>query len=116
MSPSSPRTKALVGSSLRFSKPQALAIIQVLVDECGLRDTLDARGDVFRFLTAVAPGPEYRFMGSLGFGGKLFNANGGKLWVSCYTEHETPERRVAMARANARLDTLLSGWGLARPW
>lgn len=35
---------------------------------------------------------EYRFQGHLGFGGKFWN-DGGKWYITCYQEDETPERR-----------------------
>lgn len=110
------RDRALVGGSLRFEWAQAQAIIEVLIAECGLGDNPYARDSLEAFLTEATPSPEYRFGGWLGDGGKLYNANGGKLWVSCYREDETPTRVAAIGRANARLDALLAGWGLARPW
>lgn len=114
--PSNPfrRKAAFVGSSIRFEPAQAELIIDVLVAECGVPADLDSRIKLADFLTRDLPGVEYRFMGNLGAGGKLFNANGGKLWVSCYPENETPARIAAIGRANARINALLVGWGLAR--
>jgi hypothetical protein len=50
---------------------------------------------------------EYRFGGSLGSGGKVWNH-----WfrVTCYREDDTPERRKAMERANERLGKLYRKW------
>jgi hypothetical protein len=46
---------------------------------------------------------EYRFQGSLGFGGKFYTDT----WrVSCYKEDETPERNKAIEQANAQLKLL----------
>lgn len=49
---------------------------------------------------------EYRFKGSLGFGGKLWLDMDGRARVSCYSEDETPERVAAMAAANKMLQRL----------
>ncbi len=56
---------------------------------------------------------EYRFQGFLGFGGKF--RNHGKRWyIDCYTEDETPLRRMVIRRTNDSLaelfDTFLSEW------
>jgi hypothetical protein len=45
---------------------------------------------------------EWRFQGSLGFGGKFFRDSNGYR-VSCYPEDKTPERNAAISRANSRL-------------
>lgn len=48
---------------------------------------------------------EYRFQGSLGFGGKFWNV--GDRWdVTCYREDENPERRQAIQLCNAELAKL----------
>ncbi len=49
---------------------------------------------------------EYRFKGSLGFGGKLYLDMDGRARVSCYSEDETPERRKAIDAANRMLQRL----------
>lgn len=50
---------------------------------------------------------EYRFMGSLGGGGKVWLYNSDKPYVSCYQEDETPARRQAMTKANEELAWLV---------
>lgn len=45
---------------------------------------------------------EYRFQGSLGFGGKFWNAD-SRYYVTCYREDETPERAERIRRVNALL-------------
>jgi hypothetical protein len=82
-------------------------IFTVLVEECGARESLRAE-----FLHHWPCG-EFRFQGALGFGGKIHSRGGiiydgvwewsKKLFVSCYAEDETPERREMILRANARL-------------
>ena len=45
---------------------------------------------------------EYRFQGTLGFGGKV-RTDGFRWWVDCYPEDETPERLAVIAAVNARI-------------
>ena len=56
---------------------------------------------------------EYRFCGSLGFGGKLYRERWPKphCRVSCYREDETPERRAAIERVNEILKALAGDAG-----
>ncbi len=49
---------------------------------------------------------EYRFMGTLGFGGKLWLNNGPHPYVNCYREDETEGRRKIMEIANGELKCL----------
>lgn len=49
---------------------------------------------------------EYRFMGSLGFGGKYRSRTNT---VDCYPEDMTPERAEIIARTNAALASLEGG-------
>lgn len=76
----------------------------VLVDYCGAHNALSARRD---FIASFPECREYRFMGSLGFGGKVW-WNRGQLYVNCYPEHMTPEREVTIAATNKRLAALLA--------
>lgn len=48
-------------------------------------------------------GFEYRFMGSLGGGGKIWLPLHRDPSVSCYKENETPERKEAIEKTNAAL-------------
>lgn len=48
---------------------------------------------------------EYRFCGSLGFGGKL-HRNGSGVYVSFYREDRTEARDAIVAEVNARLDEM----------
>ncbi len=50
---------------------------------------------------------EWRFMGNLGFGGKV-TWDGRRCWVSCYPEHMTPEREQLIRNANRELKELVS--------
>ncbi len=51
---------------------------------------------------------EWRFSGSLGFGGKFRRSNypTPRLYVDCYPEDMTPARQAAIDAANATLTTL----------
>lgn len=76
-------------------------IVAVLRYECGLVHP-DAGNEVRAWIVAGSPGVEYRFGGSLGFGGKLW-MKPGELRVSCYKEDRTSERDATIARANILL-------------
>lgn len=77
----------------------------VLVKQAGARaDEYDRRSFVqcalnwdYRFTF------EYRFMGSLGSGGKIWLPLDRDPSVSCYPENETPERMEAMRNTNQEL-------------
>lgn len=47
---------------------------------------------------------EFRFQGSLGFGGKFWR--NGKFYVTCYSEDETPDRLMTIERTNGALSAL----------
>lgn len=51
------------------------------------------------------PPIEYRFIGSLGFGGKFWRYD-GKHYITCYPEDETPERLKAIECVNTLLACL----------
>jgi hypothetical protein len=52
---------------------------------------------------------EWRFQGTLGFGGKFWNAN-DRWYVTCYPEDSTDERRAVIAVANERLARLKANY------
>jgi hypothetical protein len=80
---------------------QAKAVYAILVETCGAKEN-DPMGFVAHF-TSREPATEWRFQGSLGFGGK-FRYPG--MTVDCYSEDETPERLEAIQAANERLRLL----------
>lgn len=84
----------------------ARRIWAVLVEECGADDDERHREDFVRCAVHVT-WIEYRFCGSLGFGGKVWNNHG--FYVSCYGEDNTPEREAAIRRANDRLAAIYAG-------
>lgn len=79
----------------------------VLVEECGAH--AEDRHQFVSTFDACAR-MEYRFIGYLGFGGKLWKQTRPrpKLLVTYYPEDKTPEREAMVERANARLALLLS--------
>jgi hypothetical protein len=81
----------------------AQRICTILVEECGYDASHNATDWLVQWLLDGAPAREYRFQGSLGFGGKFWAQD----WrVTCYPEDETPERWAAIQRANMRLQRL----------
>lgn len=76
----------------------------VLVEECGASE---GGREAWLFSVAHHGWPiEYRFIGSLGFGGKVRYGRDANHYVSCYPEDKTPERTDAIDRANLRLTHL----------
>lgn len=51
---------------------------------------------------------EYRFMGNLGGGGKIWLPLDGEPYVNCYRESETPERKAMMEETNRKLSALVT--------
>jgi hypothetical protein len=87
----------------------------ILVSHAGAEDT-DSNWVNFRqwFDRAFEQGDgEYRFMGALGFGGKLWLHYREGLRVSCYHEDETPARLAAIEETNRCLAIVWS-WQFAR--
>ena len=78
-------------------------VYTILVEECG---AAESEREYFVSQHTEEHIREWRFGGSLGFGGK-FRDNGNGLSVDCYREDETPKRIAAVEGANRRL-TLLS--------
>jgi len=87
---------------IKLTETEWKQVYGILKEECGARD-LDESWACSEFLHSQLRGTtEFRFCGTLGFGGKLCNS-GGRLYVSCYSEDDTPEREAAIKAANARL-------------
>jgi hypothetical protein len=83
-------------------------ILRILIEECGWNPS-ETNREMFAYHYDKADhGPlEYRFMGALGWGGKL-HMDGDRLYVTCYRENETPERLAMIERANRRLAELVA--------
>lgn len=79
---------------------QANAVYDVLMAHAGARESW--RSDFIHVVTKG--GSEYRFQGSLGFGGK-YRQKTNK--VDCYQEDETPERLATIEATNAALAQLV---------
>jgi hypothetical protein len=87
-----------------MTEEQANAVYTVLVEHAGAVE--DMRDEFVFHLTRGCE--EFRFQGSLGFGGKLYVER--RRWrVSCYREDETPARVEAIQVTNAALDELRAG-------
>lgn len=96
-----------------LTKEQANAIYDILVDKAGAYEG-DRPGFVYHESNEYCS--EYRFMGSLGFGGKFWRNVGlrsdgtyGEVWyVNVYPEDlaRWPEKRIVMDIANLALEKL----------
>lgn len=74
-------------------------IFDILVEHAGANQTLRSS-----FINSLKDGtPEFRFQGSLGFGGKYYPREN---MVSCYSEDRTPLREEAIDKTNAALKQL----------
>ena len=89
--------------TLAVDEYTAEAIWDVLVEFCGAGEF-----DRESFVICATDGnwTEWRFQGSLGFGGKVWN-NAGRFYVNLYREDETPERIAARDKANEELEKIL---------
>ncbi len=84
----------------------AARIWHVLVTVCGARDSRYDHYAFVDYLDGAHPFQhEWRFSGSLGFGGKFYN-DGFSWRVGCYPEDRTPQRDEAIHRANQELAAL----------
>ncbi len=93
----------------KYDEATLRAIYEILIRTCGAYDAADAylqfivAADRFSALHSF----EYRFQGSLGFGGKVWLYNGDYPYVNCYREDQTPERKKAIAQADQALRELI---------
>ncbi len=69
-------------------------VYSILVSQAGARET---DRDCFVDYFSKQNGSEWRFCGSLGFGGKCFTSGRGRAIVSCYPEDRTPQRDDTIA-------------------
>jgi hypothetical protein len=94
--------RALAASAiaeLERAQSWVAAVHQVLVDECGAAP--DGFDDFAHHWPACG---EDRFVGTLGFGGKVWSGRGdGPPYVTQYPEDATPRTIEAIERANRRL-------------
>ncbi len=84
-------------------------VYDILVESAGARDdAYDKRTFVHSALEwDYNFNFEYRFMGSLGGGGKIWLPLDGDPYVNCYRENETPERKSMMEETNRKLSALV---------
>lgn len=83
--------------TIDLTEQQKRTVWDVLVDACGARPEQWAD-----FNYHFPQCREYRFQGTLGFGGKVY-ADARRVRVSCYSEDRTPERDALIELANAAL-------------
>jgi hypothetical protein len=90
-----------------MTRDQANAVYDILVQECGASETYLSCSERGHFIQQQIEREvtEWRFCGNLGFGGKFWRI-GGRLYVSCYRDDETPERLKMIEAANKRLAAL----------
>lgn len=89
-----------------ITEEAANEIYDALIEHAGCYKPVKGRRDPYRgaFVRDATEGfwTEYRFQGSLGFGGKVWNRH--DRWdVNCYHEDETPARTAAIEATNEAL-------------
>ena len=85
---------------------KANQIYDILIEFAGPDNYLTPRDSFVRwFVEDSRYSKEFRFQGSLGFGGKFWR-NNDRLYVNCYSEDETPERMRVIERVNDALSSL----------
>lgn len=80
-------------------------------EEINLEKAEDMVRSALRDPTTLIPVLEYRFMGSLGFGGKLRLDSWRGAVVTMYPEDETPEKRIQVDRINKDLGNISDRFG-----
>jgi len=85
-------------------------IYDVLVRECGAQDNESMRGQWAAFWKRAESANEFRFMGALGFGGKVWVGRHEPPYVTCYPEDETASRQAMIEAANVALADLEAGF------
>jgi len=90
---------------------QADAVYAILAEECGANDQAfhGERASFVRYMTDEESSKEYRFQGSLGFGGKCrITSNHPIPYVDFYPEDHSVARENMADRANARIAELFA--------
>lgn len=85
---------------MKLTRKEASQVYNILTHYAGARN--DAHNKEDFFYSQAKGETEYRFIGNLGFGGKLWN-NRGHIYVNCYTEDMTPEREQIINKVNILL-------------
>jgi hypothetical protein len=84
-------------------------IYDVLVREAGASDTESMRAQFARWFANREELREFRFMGELGFGGKLWWTGRPRHFaISYYPEHRSADRDAIVERASAALGELVA--------
>lgn len=96
-----------------LSETEASEVYAVLVEYAGASERSDPRHEFIYHQTARFC-PEFRFMGSLGFGGK-FRRDHDRWLVTAYPEDTTEERFRILQETNAALEDLQERLGRSDP-
>ena len=96
-------------SDLRINDEMAEDIWNVLVERAGAPDSRDHREMFVHYAAGRSEVQEYRFMGSLGMGGKV-RINAERWRVDYYPEDKTDLRETFAANANHDLKELRQTW------
>ena len=91
-----------------ITNDQAHAVWDILVNHAGAVDDADSRTEFVLHVVQEST-REYRFVGSLGFGGKFRRASGDSMpRVDAYPEDMNPVRRTCIDVTNAAMSALFT--------
>ena len=79
-------------------------VYEILIKDCGANQ--EQRLNFLAYMTNSDLPLEWRFIGKLGFGGKLYK-QGKKMYVSCYPEDLNPERQEIINSVNEKLKAII---------
>lgn len=88
-------------------------VYKILVNHGGAQKDM-TRDFIAHALEEKHPLTEWRFSGTLGFGGKFWRQN-GRVYVTCYPEDRTPAREAAIEKMNKLLKEVTPVEGVHGP-
>lgn len=96
------------GAGVIVTRTRAEFIYKILVEHCDARQ--DDLEDFCRYhVTNDSDYTEWRFGGNMGTGGKFrtqTSTKGRNMWITCYSEESTPERRARIETVGVLLREL----------
>lgn len=98
----------MLGQSSGLTETKARVAYELLVRHVGATDDEDSRQAFVRYVTEDSRHPyEWRFCGTLGFGGKFRLDSYHGAYVDCYPDDLTPERQIAIGKVNIGLQAVV---------
>lgn len=100
-------------TTINMSQAEANEVYNVLTS-IGGANPLTRLAFLHEFIESANPATEWRFQGSLGFGGKFrYNQSDESYSIDCYREDETPEINAIISEMNVALEAVFKQWNAA---